>query len=86
MKVTDTYWFTPAVGDPVGIIVGVDEVTGKRKAYIGSAAAGGSEEFDTQAIAEYGAKLNLQVLLEIVSNLIGLPIQVESVIKMQSLE
>lgn len=69
MKVTDTYWFTPAVGGPVGIIVGVDEVTGEHKAYIGSLAASTTEKVDAQQIAEYGSKLDLWVLQEIASKL-----------------
>lgn len=69
MKVTNTYWFAPATGGLVGIVVGVDEVTGKHKAYIGSVPVATTEEFDARAIAEYGAKLNLKVLLEIADKL-----------------
>ena len=64
MKITGTLWFTGGNGT-VGIVFGVDEVTRKKKAYIGSA-SGTNEENDAQSIAEHGARLYLYAAKEIV--------------------
>lgn len=53
MKIKQAYWFSTMVGT-IGIIVGEDEYTGKRKGYIGNA-AGYDEEADTKHIAERGS-------------------------------
>jgi len=69
VKVTSTYWFSPGTGDLVGIVIGLDEETGKPKAYIGSIPFSRTEEYDALMIAENGTKLALQTLLEIVAKL-----------------
>lgn len=69
MKVTDTYWFTPGVGHAIGVVLGIDEITSKHKAYIGTVPHGGIEEADTRKIAESGAKVSKQTLLEIAGKL-----------------
>ena len=69
MKVTDSYWFTNPFGGLVGIVVGLDEVTGKPKAYIGSLPVSTTEGIDARAVAEQGSKLHLSTLLEIVAKL-----------------
>lgn len=57
MKITGSFWFTSfdMVGC-VGIVFGEDEVTGAKKAYIGTE-PGGDQQSDERRIAEHGAKL-----------------------------
>lgn len=56
MKITDSIWFTPlaSIGQ-IGIVIGEDETTGQRKAYIG-VGHGVSDERDEQLVAQYGSK------------------------------
>jgi hypothetical protein len=69
MKVTDAFWFTQ-IGQPslIGIVIGRDEITQEKKAYIGTA-VGLDECLDAERIAEGGAKLRLQTAKEIVAAL-----------------
>ncbi len=56
MKILDTIWFTPMSGHTLGIVMGEDEVTKERKAYIG-VAEGYDEHTDTRIIADTGVKI-----------------------------
>lgn len=71
MKILDTIWFTE-MGSlrPIGIVIGEDEITGERKAYIG-VGNGESEERDSKSIAGTGAKFHLETLRMIAMRLIG---------------
>ena len=62
-----TVWFTGLKGC-VGIVIGEDEYTGKRQAYIG-AANGHNEKVDTEAITACGNSLSVAVLKEIIKQL-----------------
>lgn len=56
MKILNTLWFTEMGSPrPIGIVFGVDEVTGKHKAYIGTC-SGMNEKLDADYIAQHGAK------------------------------
>jgi len=69
MRVTDTIWFTGIYGS-VGIVLGVDDVTGDHKAYIG-AGVGDSDESDTETIKDHGNPLNLDTVLRIATHIGG---------------
>jgi len=60
MKVIDTIWFTGMNGC-VGIVIGEDENTGERKAFIGTA-NGRNENADAEAITAWGIRLSVVVL------------------------
>lgn len=58
MKIIDSFWFTnPTTSTPeygtVGIVVVEDDITGDRKAYVGTA-RGASEKADGTYICEWG--------------------------------
>lgn len=57
MKVIETIWFTNNDGC-IGIVIGEDDVTGDRKAYIGPA-SGADEKGDTGKILAWGNKLSI---------------------------
>ena len=59
MKVIETIWFTDVNGC-IGIVIGEEDVTGDRKAYIGSA-SGTDEKADTEQILAWGNKFSLDV-------------------------
>lgn len=61
MKVLADYWFNDMRGGIVGIVVGEDEVTKERKAYIGTA-EGHNQKVDMQSILDTGQKLSLPFL------------------------
>ncbi len=65
MKIIETFWFTGGIGT-VGIVVCENEVTRKRKAYIGIA-SGLCEQVDTESIMHHGSKVSLPILRELVS-------------------
>jgi|SRR6185503_1862871 len=67
MTILKAHWFTDTRGC-FGVVVGVDENTGKKKAYIGHA-QGISEDADTKFIAEQGSKLTLEGLKAILADL-----------------
>lgn len=58
MKIINSFWFTGL--KTIGIITGEDEVTGKRKAYIG-VGAGFDEKSDAHEITCYGSPFSLEV-------------------------
>lgn len=62
MKEIKTFWFTNVSG-VIGIVVGEDEVTKKRKAYIG-VASGAGVQADTDYIKSFGSPVSLAVLRE----------------------
>ena len=53
MKIIETLWFADEIGS-IGIVIGEDDYTKKRKAYIGSC-SGGDEEADSRHIAAHGS-------------------------------
>lgn len=65
MKVIKTYWFSNMTG-VIGIVVGQDTVTGEHKAYIGWG-SGLDEKADEQQVREWGSKVNVTVLEEILA-------------------
>ena len=67
MKVIDTTWFTGAKGC-VGIVIGEDENTGERKAFIG-VANGRNGNADAEAISAWGIRLSVAVLQDIIKKL-----------------
>ena len=69
MKIKQAYWFTIDCGT-IGIVVGEDERTGKRKGYMGSA-PGHDEEADTKRIAERGSPVVAAHIGEIADYLRG---------------
>jgi len=65
MKIIDSFWFTnpttttaiyPPPFGTVGIVIGEDETTGERKAYIGTA-QGFEQKADEKRILEWGTEL-----------------------------
>lgn len=67
MKILDAMWFN-SVGGTCGLVIGEDEHTGEKKAYIG-VVHGFDEKLDTVQVAEYGCKVDLTMLTEIVKKL-----------------
>jgi hypothetical protein len=67
MKIIATHWFTE-MGGCLGIVVGEDEITGERKAYIGSG-DGFSENADAQKILQRGGKFYPAVAARIIAEL-----------------
>lgn len=63
MKVIDTLWFTNINGT-VGIVIIEEDVTGDRKAYIGSV-SGEDEKADTESLLAWGNKLSLDTFKRI---------------------
>lgn len=59
MNIQDAIWFTELGGQCIGIVIGQDEVTGERKAYIGTG-YGEDEGLDARFICANGAKFHLQ--------------------------
>jgi len=66
MKLVQVYWFTS--GKTTGIVIGQDEVTGKCKGYIGTA-AGANELSDATHILEYGSPVDPLMLIAILCQL-----------------
>ena len=60
MKVIDTLWFTNINGT-VGIVIIEEDVTGDRKAYIGTV-PGENEKADAEAIIAWGNKFSLDTV------------------------
>lgn len=63
MRVIDTLWFTNAHGT-IGIITIEEDITGNRKAYIGSV-SGSNEKEDTQQIIDWGNPFSLDTALRL---------------------
>lgn len=65
MKIINAIWFTEmGKTEPIGIIIGQDEITKEKKAYIGTG-EGDDEGVDAGHIAECGAKFTHQMAKEI---------------------
>lgn len=65
MKIINTMWFTPwGSYDIIGIVIGLDEQTGEKKAYIGFGNRL-NQELDAKHIAKTGAKLTKETLAEL---------------------
>lgn len=54
MKVLDSYWFTNPMGT-IGIVLGEDETTKEKKAYIGNASLDNSQQEDEERILRWGS-------------------------------
>lgn len=63
MKVIDTLWFTTSDGT-IGIVTIEEDITGDRKAYIGTA-SGNDEKEDTNHILAWGNKFSLDTVLRL---------------------
>ena len=69
MKIIDAIWFTEMGSQrPIGIVIGEDEHTGKKKAYIGTA-FGNDKGADAAHIAATGAKLHPIIAMKIATTL-----------------
>ena len=64
MKIIESLWFTSTTG-VVGIVVGEDDITKKRKAYIGLA-SGIDQKADTEHIAKQGGRFSLDAAKKLV--------------------
>ncbi len=60
MHLIKTVWF-----GKIGIVVGKDEITKKKKAYIG-VGSGDDEFFDIDTIRRNGTKVHIQILQDLV--------------------
>ena len=67
MKIKRPYWFTGFFGT-IGVVVGEDNVTGEKKAYIGTA-PGFDEDADAQYIAKTGSPVDPGHLAQILEDL-----------------
>lgn len=67
MKVIDSMWMNSMIGS-IGLVVAEDEITGERRAYIGSA-TGFDEEADARLVIDHGSKVNVQRLKGIIARL-----------------
>ena len=69
MKIISTVWFTQMGLPPtIGIVIGEDDITKERKAYIGTG-AGYDEGADAEKIAETGAPLYLTHVEQVIKAL-----------------
>ena len=67
MKILDAIWFTQMDSTKcIGIILGVDDITGEEKAFIGIG-KGVSEEDDVTHISEWGSKFPKEIASRILS-------------------
>ncbi len=69
MKVIETLWFTNKDGC-IGIVIGEEDITGDRKAYIGPA-SGTDEKADNEQILAWGNKFSLDTAKRILYFLKG---------------
>jgi hypothetical protein len=69
LEVKSVSWFTSMKG-LIGIVVAQDTITNEKKAYV-SAADGYNEETDIQSILSGGAKVYVEQLERIISQLKG---------------
>ena len=67
MLINRPYWFTGNFGT-IGIVTGEDQITGKKKAYIGTA-PGFDEDADAKFIAQRGSPVVPGLLAEILEDL-----------------
>ena len=63
MKVIETLWFTTADGT-IGIITIEEDITGDRKAYIGTASGNNEKEYIDHILA-WGNKFSLDTVLRL---------------------
>jgi len=69
MKIEKTVWFSGLnIPGVVGIVMGVDETTGKKRAYLGLG-SGANEKGDEKLIAASGSPVNIAVLQEVIDYL-----------------
>ncbi len=66
MKILETIWFTGMYGF-VGIVLGEDNITGERKAYIG-VHNGVDEDSDRALIANGGAHLTKEIAAQLLKH------------------
>ncbi len=64
MQITNVHWFTTMHAHTIGIVIGVDKITKKQKAYIGLG-DGVDEEADKKRIAHYGSPFPLDAALKL---------------------
>ena len=67
MRIKRPYWFTGFFGT-IGIVTGEAEITGQKKAYIGTA-PGFDENLDTEHIAKTGSPVDPTLLQQILNDL-----------------
>jgi len=70
MRIQNAIWFTELGGQCIGIVYGEDEITGERKAYIGTG-YGEDEGLDVRIICANGAKFHQLAAEEIINYLQG---------------
>jgi hypothetical protein len=70
MEYENAIWFTNLAGETIGIVMKIDNATGKKKAYMGTG-AGVDEEEDIATILEWGAPLELTVIEQVSKYLKG---------------
>lgn len=69
MKIEKAVWFSGFnIPGQIGIVMGVDEVTGKKKAYMGFG-SGANEKYDEKTIAARGSPVNAAVLQQVINYL-----------------
>ena len=66
MEIKKTVWFSGFnIPGSIGIVMGVDTITGKKRAYMGIG-SGSNEKFDEKVIAASGTPVNVAVLQEVI--------------------
>ena len=68
MEIFDSTWFTMPNGTAIGIVLGEDKLTHRKKAYMGLG-RGQSQEDDEKWILEHGYPVMKGVLLEIANKI-----------------
>ena len=68
MKIEKVFWISANIPGVVGMVLGVDELTGEREGYIGIA-VGSNEDTDKKYIAATGQKITPGILREVVDYL-----------------
>ena len=69
MKIEKTVWFSGFnIPGLIGVVMGVDELTGKKKAYMGFG-SGRSVDFDEKVIVADGSPVNTAILQEVIDYL-----------------
>ena len=70
VKTIDTYWFTTARGETIGIVTVKDELTGDKKAYIG-VGEGHDRDADANIIRGFGSRVHPSCLRRVLELLEG---------------
>lgn len=68
MRRIKTTWFTTNSGLIIGIVIGRDEITNEKKAYM-DIASGNDNENDQKFIAEFGQKLPFSFIEELYNDM-----------------